>query len=255
MRSGSTLPKGRRPKRRVPQDPDRARTPRLPAVLPGSGPRHRLSGPDHHRGERLPHRHRAPAAPSGPLSETGWPWRKWSRRCFRVRRARRLKVEGERDEGGRDMTLRIGNAPCSWGVRIRRAIAQSGLGSGARRVCAAGYSSIESGPWATCRKTPRNWASTRKSMDMNAHPGQAWCTSRFTTRRMEDLLRRQRALAGRSVAHSAAASRADSSRSSRAAALARTRQDEAEQMQPDDGAPFVTGSWMSHADRSGRARG
>jgi predicted dehydrogenase len=40
------------------QDPDRTGASRLPAVLPGPRPWHRLPGPDHHRGTGFPRRHR-----------------------------------------------------------------------------------------------------------------------------------------------------------------------------------------------------
>jgi predicted dehydrogenase len=40
------------------QDPDRPGASRLPAVLPGPRPWHRLPGPDHHRGPGLPSCHR-----------------------------------------------------------------------------------------------------------------------------------------------------------------------------------------------------
>jgi predicted dehydrogenase len=39
---------------RLHQDPDRSGASRLPALLPGAGPWHRLSGPDHHRGTGFP---------------------------------------------------------------------------------------------------------------------------------------------------------------------------------------------------------
>jgi hypothetical protein len=49
---------GRRPTRGFTQDPDRPGASRLPALLPGARPWHRLSGPDHHRGAGFPRRHR-----------------------------------------------------------------------------------------------------------------------------------------------------------------------------------------------------
>jgi predicted dehydrogenase len=43
-----------RKRARLHQDPDRTGASRLPAVLPGAGPWHRLPGPDHHRGTGFP---------------------------------------------------------------------------------------------------------------------------------------------------------------------------------------------------------
>ena len=94
--------------------------PGLSALLPGAGPWHRLSGPDHHRGEGFPagHCRRQAGLADLPGRHAGQPGHRGSLDLPRASAAGSTSPAFDITYRGLDMTIRIGNAPCSWGVEF-----------------------------------------------------------------------------------------------------------------------------------------
>ena len=103
---------------RFPQNSDRSCASRLLTLLPRPRPWHGLSRSDHHRSQGFPARHRNQnhRLANLPRRHGGQP----SRRCGPcVVIAQRLGSTSSLTTSERHhMTIRIGNAPCSWGIEF-----------------------------------------------------------------------------------------------------------------------------------------
>ena len=123
-------------------------TPGLRTLLSGTGSWDRLPGSDHHRGQGLPdrHRNRQGALADLPRRNGGQPDRRCRSRIFRNKNLAGTWQRSEHLKGYARMTIRIGNAPCSWGVEFADDPRNPSWQQVLKECAAAGYKGIELGP-------------------------------------------------------------------------------------------------------------